>query len=158
MTQIVGASVGEQRLYDHLLAHIDGEVEALQAYEALAESTDSPSFAYVARLILDDERRHHQLLRDLAETIRIDASLTNEPTPIPELGLYRSDRQAIVDATRRLLAIEREDDRALQRLAKELRDFKDTTLWQLVIRILQADNAKHRTILEFIEHNARRGR
>lgn len=152
---IVGASVWEQEFFDHVTGHIENEKHVLEAYEELADSTDSPAFAYLARLILDDERRHHQLLRDLAETIRIDASMSREPAPIPDLALFRADRTAIRQQARRLLAVEREDNRELERLARELRDFRDTTLWQLVIRLLQADNQKHCLILEFIASRAR---
>ena len=158
MATIAGASVWEQSLYDHLQNHVENEVDALQAYEQLADTTASPAFAYVARLILDDERRHHQLLRDLAETIRINASLSGDPTPIPDLGSFRADREAVLEATKRLLEIERDDNRALDRLAGELKDVKDTTLWELVIRMLQADNVKHRRILEFIGSHAKKAR
>jgi rubrerythrin len=60
-------------MYDHVTAHGKNEGEVLQGYAELAESTDSPALAYLARLILDDERRHHQVLDDLAETIRTSA-------------------------------------------------------------------------------------
>ena len=43
MAPIQGASVWEQQLYDHVTAHGKDEGEILQAYQDLAESTDSPS-------------------------------------------------------------------------------------------------------------------
>jgi rubrerythrin len=155
MTLIQGASVWEQQLYDHVTAHGKNEGEILQAYQELAESTDTPAFAYVARIILDEERRHHQLLDALAETIRTTAELSGEPTPIPALGPLAEDRQRIVTETERLLRFEGEDNRDLDRLAKELHDVRNTTLWQLVVRIMQLDNEKHRRILEFVRDRAR---
>ena len=107
MTRIAGASVLEQELYDHVTAHGKNEGEVLQGYAELAETTDSPAFAYLARLILDDERRHHQVLDDLAETIRTTAELSGEPTPIPDLALLRADRERIL-----------EDDRAVSRVGE----------------------------------------
>ena len=145
----------ERELFDHVTSHIENEQLVLEAYEELADSTDSPAFAYLARLILDDERRHHRLLRDLAETIRIEASMSREPVPIPDLDLSRADLPTTRQQTRRLLAVEREDSRELERLARELRDVKDTTLWQLIIQLIQADNQKHCLILEFIASRAR---
>lgn len=155
-TRIVGASVWEQELYDHLLAHIEHERETLAAYQRLAEETDSEAFAFLAQMILDDERRHHGLLRALAETIRITSELSNDPTPIPDLGMFRADRDEILAQTERFLALEREDDRELRRLQKELKDVKDTTLWEFVVRLIRHDNAKHREILEFIAARARK--
>jgi len=155
MTRIAGASVWEQELYDHVTAHGKNEGEVLQGYAELAETTDSPAFAYLARLILDDERRHHQLLDELAETIRTTAELSGEPTPIPDLPLVTADRERILTITERFLALENEDNKALDRLAKELKDVRNTTLWELVVRLMQDDNAKHRRILEFIRDRAR---
>lgn len=156
-TWIPGASVWEQQLYDHLIEHVNGEREILQDYERLAEETESPAFAYLAGLILDDERRHHQLLNDLAETIRTSATLSGEPTPIPDLGVFRADREKILADTERFLAAEEDDNRHLERLAKEMRDVRNTTVWQLIIHLIQQDNEKHRHILRFIRDRARHG-
>jgi hypothetical protein len=156
-TTIVGASAWEQDVYDHLIAHVERERDTLVDYERLAESTDSPAFAFLARLILDDERRHHRLVADLAESIRTSAQLTGEPTPIPDLGLFRSDCAAILAQTEHFLDVEDEDNRELDRLAREMRGVRDTTLWELVLRLIQDDNAKHRRILRFIRDRARHG-
>ena len=156
-TSIPGASVWEQQLYDHLIEHVSGEWEILQDYERLADETDSPAFAYLARLILDDERRHHKLLGELAETIRTSAMLSGEPTPIPDLGIFRADREKILAETERFLAAEEEDNRHLERVAKELGDVRNTTVWHLIIRLIQHDNEKHRFILRFIRDRARHG-
>lgn len=154
---IPGASVWEQSVYDHVTRHTDSEREILQAYDELARETSSPAFAYLAGIILDDERRHHQMLRDLAETIRVSAELSGEPTPIPDLGSFKADRQAILEATQRFLAVEEGDNEDLERLARELKDTRNTTLWQLVVRLIQHDNEKHRRILGFIRDRAREG-
>ena len=153
--RIVGASVWEQELYDHVTAHGANEGEVLQSYQELAETTDSPAFAYLARIILDDERRHHRILDDLAETIRATAELSGEPTPIPDLGLFKADRQRILAETERFLALEEDDNKELKRLAKDLKDVRHTTIWELVLRLMQQDNEKHRRILEFIRDRAR---
>ena len=49
MAVIVGASVWEQQLYDHVTEHGKSEGEILRSYEQLAEHADSPAFAYLAR-------------------------------------------------------------------------------------------------------------
>lgn len=151
---LIGASVFEQQLYDHVSAHVDNEMESLQAYQRLAESTESQAFAFLAHMILRDERRHHEMLQDLAKTIQVSAEMSHESTPIPYLDLYK-DWQSILDATEQLLSVEKEDQKELKRLARELKDFKDTTLWDLMLGIMEADNAKHRMILKFIRDHAR---
>jgi hypothetical protein len=154
-TRIPGASVWEQAVYDHLVGHTAREIEILRAYEQAAEETTSPAFTFLARLILDDERRHHQLLRDLADSIRTSAELTGAPTPIPDLQPV-DDREHLLELTDRFLDVERADERDLAELAKMLRDVRDTTLWGFVIRLIQLDNAKHREILEFVKAHTRR--
>ncbi len=154
-SSIQGASVWEQEVYDHLIHHVEGEMAILQAYDALANETTSPAFAYLARLILDDERRHHAMLHDLAETIRTSAQLSGEPTPIPDLGMFHADRERILAETERFLEVEEEDNRELERLAKQMRDVRNTTLWELLVRLIQHDNEKHRRILNFIRDRAR---
>lgn len=156
-TSLPGASAWEQQLYDHILEHVEGEREILRDYERLADGTDSPAFAYLARLILDDERRHHQLLRDLAETIRTTSNLSGAGSPIPDLGMFHADREQIVAQTERFLAAEEKDNRDLERLAKEMSDVRDTTMWQLLVRLIRRDNDKHRDILRFIRDRARHG-
>jgi hypothetical protein len=70
--------------------------------------------------------------------------------------MFKADREAILAETERLLALEIEDNRKLELLAKELKDVRNTTIWQLVIRIMQAANEKHRRILEFVRDRARK--
>lgn len=152
---LIGASVFEQELFDHVSSHVDDEVDTLRAYEALAEQCESKAFAFLAGMILQDERRHHQMLNDLAKTIQVSAELSQEPAPIPYLDLHK-ERDAILEATEKLLAIEKADEKELKRLAKEVKDFKDTTLWELMLEIMRADNAKHRMILKFIRDHAKR--
>jgi len=154
ITPMQEISVWERELYNHIVGHIENEKGILQAYERLASDTDSPAFSYLARLILDDERRHHQMLRDLAETISTTASLSGAPIPIPDLGTLPADREKILSQTKFLLAAEEEDNRNLKRLAKELRDVQDTTMWQLIVRLIAHDNDKHRLILRFIRDRA----
>ena len=52
--------------------------------------------------------------------------------------------------------VEKTDKRGRKRLAYEVKDFKDTTLWELMLEIMRADNAKHRMILKFIRDHAKR--
>lgn len=152
---IIGASPIQQKLYDHLSRHVEDEREVLLAYEALAGSTQSEAFKYVASLILEDERRHHQVLADLAKAVRSSAELSGDPAPIPHLDIYK-DRESIIAATDRLLKVEDEDRHQLKALATELEGFEDATLWSLMVKLMQADNEKHRMMLKFVRKNARR--
>lgn len=155
-TRIVGASVVEQDLYDHLTAHVASELGVLQGYQRLAQESSSPAVRYLATMILADERRHHEMLAEIAQTVRTTAELSGEPTPIPELGNLAPEREQILAATEQYLAFEKQDQKELDRLAKEMHDVEDTTLWVLLLRIMRHDNDKHRMILQFLHDAAKR--
>lgn len=153
---ITGASVWEQSVYDQLRSHAEDEGVVLHAYEELASDSESKAFGYLAGLILDDERRHHRLLDELAESIKRTAELSGEPLPVPDVD-FAKDRDRILAATDRLLALEEEDNRELRRLKQDLHDVRNTTLWELVLDLMAADNEKHRRILGFIRDHTARG-
>jgi len=155
MSRIIGASVWEQQLFDYVEDHVQTEGAILDEYQRLAEDqSGSPAFRYLARQILDDERRHHQMFEDLAESIRQMAEMRLEDEPIPSLHGLRSDRERIKAVTEHLLAVERADAKELKQFEKSLREVRDTTLWALLVELMQADTAKHIKILSFIRDRA----
>ena len=52
-----------------------------------------------------------------------------------------------------LVAREKADLRELKKLKKDLRDFKDTTLWSLLVDLMQRDTEKHIALLGFVEQH-----
>ena len=82
------------------------------------------------------------------------AELRLEDEPIPSLHGLRSDRERIEAATERLLAAERADAKELKQFAKQLKEVRDTTLWGLLVELMQDDTAKHIKILSFIRERA----
>jgi hypothetical protein len=156
LSKLVGASVWEERLYDHLTAHEQQEQEVLAEYQDAAAAANSAAFAYLADLIVDDEIRHHEICRDLAAALKTDAELRPEEPAIPRLDVAQGDPQKIIELTERLLESERADARELHRLAGEMKDVKDTTMWWLLVRLMEMDTAKHIEILEFVQHHARK--
>ena len=62
-----------------------------------------------------------------------------------------------MDATDRFLAFERADLKSLRQLEKELRPVRDTTLFSVLIQVMEFDTKKHIAILEFIRRSAERG-
>lgn len=154
--RLVGATEWEQAMYDLLTRHGAEEGAILTEYERLSnDEASSAAFRYLSRLILEDEHRHHRTFDELAESLRQLSQLRAEDQPIPPLAGLRADRERVLEATERLLEIERHDAKELKRLSKELKDFKDTTLWGLLIELMQDDTAKHIKILEFIREHAR---
>ena len=82
------------------------------------------------------------------------AEMRLEDEPIPSLHGLRSDRERIKAVTEHLLAVERADAKELKQFEKSLREVRDTTLWALLVELMQADTAKHIKILSFIRDRA----
>lgn len=153
LTPPVGASVWERELFDHLTGHIERERGTLAEYAKVAEEADSKAFAYIVRLLAEDERRHHQLFASLAESLKTEAELSGTEPTIPYMDFDRADRAEIRELTRRLLESEEQDAKELKRLHNVLHDVKDTTLWDLVVGLMRRDTDKHIAMLEFVLHH-----
>jgi rubrerythrin len=154
-SRLIGASVWEQELFDALLAHEHGEEEVLTAYEALAKETSSETVRYLISLIVEDERRHHRILVELANTVRAEATLEKRGTQVPYLDVRRGDT-ALLEATRRFLAVERKDRAELKHLSRKLRAGSDGSLSVFVVDLLRSDTDRHIKVLRFIENVVRR--
>lgn len=154
-----GLSVIEAGLYSHLIEHVSSEAELIAEYREQAEAPDTPEAArYLIRLVLEDEERHHRLLHEIVTALGNDMAWRHDPDAVPNLPLGPPDR-ALAEVTRRFLAAERTDQKQLRALRKELRPFRETGLWALLVELMEHDTAKHIRILTFIaDHVAPRSR
>ena len=57
---LVGASMWERDLYEHLSTHADTERVLLEEYTAAAKKTESKALEYLVNLLIEDEIRHHR--------------------------------------------------------------------------------------------------
>jgi rubrerythrin len=130
-------------MFEHLTEHTRREGAMLSEYAAIAEATESKALQYVINLLLEDERRHHRYFNELAASLKSEA----------ELSADRVERAELRETTDRLLEHERADAKELDRLRKELRDVKDTTLWGLLVDIMRRDTEKHIAILRFVQQH-----
>jgi len=154
--KIVGTREWEQEIYQHVAAHGQLEGEILDEYRELADDEEtSPAFSYLARMILEDEVRHHRIFDELAETFRQMGADTPDGSPIPSLRGFHADRVRIQRVTERLLEVEHDDERELKDLAKRLKDFDNITLWGLLIELMLDDTRKHIKILKFIRERSK---
>ena len=152
----VGTREWELDIYRHMAGHGQVEGEILDEYQKLADDEEiPPAFAYLARIILEDEVRHHRIFDELAENVRQMVEGSDDPSPIPSLQGFHTDRVHIQRLTERLLEFERDDERELKDLAKRLKDLDKVTLWGLLLDLMIDDTRKHIKILEFIQDRAK---
>jgi len=141
----VGASADERDLVTWIIHHAQQERELLERYEEVLEQATSPSVRYLVNLILDDERRHHRVLAEIAEAIAWGILPTHE-TALPRPGHGDAD---LVAETKALLASERHDRAELRRLRRRLARYSDT-MWPLLVDVMAHDTDKHIRILEYV--------
>jgi len=152
----VGTPEWEQDIYQYVANHGQIEGEILDEYEQLADDEEiPPAFGYLARIILEDEVRHHRIFDELAETMRQMFEGSVQGPPIPSLEGFHTDRVQIQRLTDRLLEVERSDERELKDLAKRLKEFDKVTLWGLLLELMLDDTRKHIKILKFIQDRSK---
>lgn len=153
--KLVGASVWEEALYEHLTAHEETDDQLLAEYREAADASSSPAFRFVASLIMEDHARHHRLYEELAATLKTEFELRPESSPVPPLDHWGADPDRVVELTDQLLGREHDDAKDLHRLAGELKEVKDTTLWQLLVHLMEMDTSKHVAMLDFVKAHAK---
>jgi hypothetical protein len=146
----VGASVWDRQMFTYLTEHMKREGAMLAEYVAASEGSESRALSYLVNLLVEDEHRHHGYFEALASSLKSEAELSGVEPAIPRLDLNKVKRADLLDTTMRLLEHERSDAAELKRLHKELHDLQDTTLWGLLVEIMQRDTEKHIAILRFV--------
>ncbi|HUY23235.1 MAG TPA: hypothetical protein VMV22_12940 [Acidimicrobiales bacterium] len=144
-----GASADERDLVEWITRHGREEGVLLERYERLAHESTSAATRYLVRLIIEDERRHHQTLAEIAEAIAW-GTLTSPVPALPRSGIGDVDNDAeLVAQTKALLASEKRDRTELRRLRRRLRSYTGT-LWPLLVDLMLLDTEKHTRILEYV--------
>ena len=135
----------------YLQQHLETEDELVEEYAALLEDpTTDPAVHYLVRLVVEDERRHHQILRDIVDSMDEGELGRPRTRPVPPLPSQRSGDPRLADITTRFLAAERADRRDLRRLQRAMHSERHTSLWPLLLALMERDTAKHMLVLEFI--------
>jgi ATP-dependent DNA ligase len=144
-----GASTSIRDLVSELEQHGSQEGELLAVYEDLAENSTDQGARYLISLILEDERRHHRLLVEMANALAWgDPSASPDPAT-PAIS-SRVDGELLA-LTTKLRRAEEADYRKLRRMKRRLRPFAKTTMWSLIVDLMVLDTKKHATILRFLE-------
>jgi rubrerythrin len=151
MATPVGLSSWEHELYEHLTQHMRTELELVDEYQSLAESSGG-HVAYLLRLIMEDEARHHRLFAEWCNAIQSDAELREVAPQIPRLSTS-ADPASVKAAARKFRKIEEADAKELEGLKRSLKTVKDTTVWDLLVDVMELDTKKHQLILKFIERH-----
>lgn len=151
--RLTGASVLTRQLVELVTRHGSEEGRLLATYEDLASQTSHEGVRYLVDLILEDERRHHRMLAEIANSMAWGATSGAPEGSTPAFPLAVGAE--LLEQTKVLRRSEKSDYRELRRIRRRLRPFAGTTLWALVVDLMMLDTKKHEAILRFIEEHAR---
>jgi rubrerythrin len=132
-----------------LRGHAQGEAAMVDAYRRLIERAPDEVVEYLAQLIYDDERRHHELLADVLGRLEAQVRWEQDPSRLPRERRLPAPT-AVRDELAHLLAAERADASGLRRLRHELHHLPGTALTTLIVELMELDTTKHVRILEFL--------
>lgn len=131
--------------------HIQGEEASIDQYAQLAEQTGDPVVQLVMRIVMDDENRHHVLLRQIAATLRDALNWTTSPDALPVA--YQPDAVAtedLVKTARGLVKEELNGAQVMRKAAAEQRTLDDG-LVSLLLEAMAHDSEKHAHLIEYVQ-------
>ncbi|MEK6206651.1 MAG: hypothetical protein AABM32_03330 [Chloroflexota bacterium] len=131
-------------------AHVDGESEHVEAYRRFSHTMSDPIVKLLMDLVVEDEARHHELMRRMAARLRDDIRATRSEDALPYAPSPRNGRlrgfAAVVDAYAR---DERREVRQLRRLASDAGLLYDG-VFALILETMADDSAKHERVMRFV--------
>jgi hypothetical protein len=152
---VIGERDPAGETFNRLLAaverHASLEAEALGQYEHLAVASNDPVIALVMRLILDDEERHHSLLKRIATSLRDALNWTYSANALPPaLAPAAAADEDLTALARALIDEEKTGALALRRLAEREKGL-GSGLDSLLLEMMAMDSEKHARLLHFVE-------
>jgi hypothetical protein len=137
-------------LLDAVERHAIAEENSLEQYEYLRASSGDPVIALVMQLILEDEQRHHGLLKRIEASLRDAVDWTHSPDALPVPTTPREPvSTSLVDMAKELIKEEHTGARYLRDLARREKDVS-SGLHSLLIEMMAMDSDKHARLLQFV--------
>ncbi len=139
-----------EQLCDLLETHEDEERELLREYQEAATSGIDAGVDFLMQIILEDEQRHHRLMKKMADDVRQSLIWTHGTQPLPPITATAEARQVLLRRTKAFLDIEHESLHQLNELQLKVKQLKSGLL-ELLVQGMRTDTEKHAHILEYIK-------
>jgi rubrerythrin len=138
-----------ERLLQHFKAHESAESDTLAAYRRLAGTTIDPVVALVLRLVIEDEERHHGLMRRIIATLSDKLYWTRSPEALPGGGPRAAESAETRAAVARYAQQEQEGVHHLHALARD-GDLDGDGLCAVLVESMATDSEKHERLLRYV--------
>jgi len=147
-----GATPGSiEWLLNAVERHTTAEAGALAQYEHLASASGDPVVALVMRLILEDEERHHGLLRRIESSLRDALNWTHSASALPSMPApTEPDTENLATVAHALIEEEHVGARKMRELAQTEKGVSGG-LHSLLLEMMALDSDKHAHLLRFVE-------
>jgi hypothetical protein len=131
--------------------HATAEADALVQYQHLADASADPVVALVMRLILDDEERHHRLLKRIEASLQDALNWSHSPAALPLPATHNEPAPADLPAlARELIHEEQTGARRMRDLAHSEKGISGD-LHSLLLEMMAMDSDKHAHLLRFVQ-------
>jgi hypothetical protein len=138
-------------LLDAVERHVLAEQESLAQYEYLRTASGDPVITLLMQLILEDEERHHGLLKRIEATLRDALEWTNSPAALPSAAPPQQAVAAELEETAKaLVKEERTGAHYLREFAHQQKDV-NSGIPSLLIEMMAMDSEKHARLLQFVQ-------
>ena len=145
-----GPAVGSADWLLNVIArHARTEAAALVEYEHLATASGDPVVAFVMRMILDDEERHHDLLNRMAASLRDALDGTQSPHALPSAPVASEPSPELAALARKLIDEEHGHVQQMRSLARSEARIGEG-LDALLLEVMARDSEKHAWLLQFV--------
>jgi rubrerythrin len=138
----------DEYLLRALESHISGERTFLAQYRDLAESTQDPIVKLIMNIVLEDEERHHTLMRQLATRLKDGLYWAHTPDALPSTTPATADADAH-EALRRFASSERSSIHELNQLAGQADGLYGGLPTEL-LEMMALDSQKHEHLLRYL--------
>jgi rubrerythrin len=146
-------------LLDAVERHATAEQDALEQYAYIGTASADPVIELIMRLILEDEERHHGLLKRMQASLSDALNWTHTPSALPATAIpQRAPAKELATAARALIEEEQTGARYMRKLADQEKDI-DAGLHSLLLEMMAMDSEKHARLLKFVQERlAKRAR
>jgi hypothetical protein len=140
-----------EALLDRLQAHDAAERAGMRGYEEAATVGPDPGVRYLMSLILEEEKRHDELLTAMANEVRRSLVWEQGERPLPSISATGEERKQLLSQAERFLEAERSGKRQLDTLQHAVHTFdRGQGILSLVVEMMAFDTQKHIAILDYI--------
>ena len=138
-----------ERLQAIIESHATGEEEHMAGYRRLGKLSGDLVSAMLVDLVLEDEERHHALLRRMAARLGDDIEMTRSTSALPSTAPPTDTSATILALTREYAEDEHKGAGILRDLAKRASGLYGG-VFSLLLETMARDSEKHERIMRFI--------